>query len=176
MWKNLMRGAVGGLAGAAAHTAVMLAGRSLGLGGKLPPQAITDRMLQHLGLHPRKQTRVALAAANHIGYGVATGVLFGAALPPMSRGRSMLAGAAYGLAIWFTSYEGWVPTIGALPRARHDRPDRQAILIAAHVAYGTVLGAIAAKRPRVEPEPELRADPSLAPRRDVAAASAITES
>jgi hypothetical protein len=49
------------------------------------------------------------------------------------------------------------------------------MLIAAHVAFGAVLGAIAA-RPQPEPEVALRADPSLAPRRDVAAGSAITES
>jgi hypothetical protein len=174
MWKNLMRGVVGGLAGAAAHTTVMLVARSTGLGGTLPPRAITDRMLHHLGIHPKHETRTALAAANHVGYGMATGALFGVAMPRMSRPRSMLAGAAYGLALWFTSYEGWVPAIGALPPARRDRPDRQAMLIAAHVAFGTVLGAIAAK-PR-PPEPEnLRADPTLAPSRDVAAASAITD-
>jgi hypothetical protein len=174
MWKNLMRGAAGGLAGTAAHTAVMLAARSLGLGGKLPPQAITDRMLGHLGMHPKHETRVALAAAQHVGFGMTTGALFGLAAP-RSRARSILAGAGYGLAVWLASYEGWVPSIGALPRARHDRPDRQAMMIAAHVAFGAVLGAVAAK-PRPEQPEALRADPTLAPRRDVAAGSAITES
>jgi len=59
----------------------------------------------------------------------------------------MLAGAAYGLAVWFASYEGWVPKLGALPHAHRDRWDRQAMMIGAHVAFGAVLGAIAA-RPR----------------------------
>jgi hypothetical protein len=174
MWKNLMRGAAGGLAGTAAHTAVMFAARSLGLGGKLPPQAITDRMLGRLGLHPRRETRVALAAAQHVGFGMTTGALFGLAAP-RSRGRSILAGSLYGAAVWLASYEGWVPALGALPRARRDRPDRQAMLLGAHVAFGAVLGAIAARPRPDKPEP-LRADPTLAPRRDVAAASAITES
>ena len=53
-----MRGAAGGLAGTAAHTAVMLAARSLGLGGKLPPKAITDRMLEHLGMQVSRLLRV----------------------------------------------------------------------------------------------------------------------
>jgi hypothetical protein len=174
MWKNLMRGAAGGLAGTAAHTAVMLAARSLGLAGKLPPKAITDRMLERLGVHPTHETRVALAAAQHVGFGAATGALFGLAAP-RSRMKSILAGSLYGTAVWLASYEGWVPAIGALPRARRDRPDRQAMLLGAHVAFGAVLGAIAA-RPRSEPPEALRADPTLAPRRDVAAASAIAES
>jgi len=169
-----MRGAVGGLAGTAAHTAVMRASQALGFGGKLPPRAITDRMLHRLGLRPRQEVRHVLAVVNHIGFGVTTGVVFGA-VAPRSRAKSILAGAVYGLAVWAASYEGLAPAIGALPHARRDRPDRQAMMIAAHVAYGAVLGAIAV-RPRAEPPEELRADPSLAPRRDVAAASAITES
>jgi hypothetical protein len=171
MWKNLMRGAAGGLAGTAAHTAVMVAARSLGLGGKLPPKAITDRVLDRLGLRPREETRVALAVANHIGFGVGTGALFGA-FAPRSRAKSIAAGTAYGLAVWLASYAGWAPTIGALPHARRDRPDRQVMMIVAHAAFGAVLGAVAAKRRLPQPEP-LRADPSLAPTRDVAEASAI---
>jgi hypothetical protein len=174
MWKNLIRGAAGGLAGTTAHTAVMLGARAVGLGGKLPPKAITDRMLHRLGMHPSHETRVALAAAQHVGFGVATGALFGV-VAPRSRVTSILAGMGYGLAVWLASYEGWVPTIGALPRARRDRPDRQAMMIGAHVAFGAVLGAIAARPRPAEPQ-LLRADPSLAPRRDVAAGSAITES
>lgn len=146
MWKKLLRGAAGGLAGTLAHSVVMLGARELGLGGKLAPRAITDEVLDSLGVDPDEDTRVALAVANHIGFGVTTGALFGLAAP-RSRVRSMLAGAGYGLAVWFASYEGWVPWLGALPRAHRDRPDRQVLMIAAHVAFGVALGAIAA-RPR----------------------------
>lgn len=143
-----MRGAIGGLAGTLAHTAVMLTSRALGLGGKLPPKEITDEMLDSLGIEAREPTRVALAVVNHVGMGVTTGALFGVVQPRMSRGKSMLAGAAYGLAVYVASYQGWVPhVLGALPRAHFDRWDRQAYLIAAHVAFGAVLGAVTARPP-----------------------------
>lgn len=146
MWNKLKRGAAGGLAGTLAHSAVMLAGRALGLRGKLPPKTITDELVESLGADPSEGTRGALAVANHIAMGATSGALFGALQPPMPRGKSMLAGAAYGLAVWFASYEGWVPhVLGALPRAHRDRWDRQAYLIAAHVAFGAVLGAVTAR-------------------------------
>jgi len=150
-----MRGVIGGLAGTLAHSAVMAATRATGLGGKLPPKAITDEMLESLGADPSEPTRVALAVANHVGFGLAAGAVFGAVQPPMSRGKSMLAGAAYGLAVWFVSYQGWVPKVlGAMPRASRDRPDRQAMMIAAHVAFGVALGAVTARPPAADPHDE----------------------
>lgn len=150
MWNKLLRGAAGGLAGTLAHSAVMLAGRALGLGGKLPPKAITDELVESLGVDPGEHTRAGLAVVNHIAMGATTGALFGLVQPPMSRRKSMLAGAAYGLAVWVASYEGWVPhVLGALPRAHRDRWDRQAYLFAAHVAFGAALGAVTAR-----PQPE----------------------
>ena len=148
-----MRGAAGGLAGTLAHSAVMLAGRALGLGGKLPPKEITDELVESLGIDPGEHTRTALAVANHIAMGATTGALFGLVQPPMSRGKSMLAGAAYGLAVWFASYEGWVPhVLGAMRRAHRDRWDRQAYLVAAHVAFGAALGAVTARPPKAHEE------------------------
>lgn len=177
MLEKLGRGVLGGLAGTLAHSAVMFTARLAGLVGELPPKRITDEMVEALGVDPDEDTRVALAIANHVGFGVATGTLFGVAAPRMSRGKAMLAGAAYGLAVWFTSYEGWVPEVlGALPHAHRDRWDRQAVLMAAHVAYGVALGAVVGRPRPAEPDVPLRADPTLAPRRDVAEASAITES
>jgi hypothetical protein len=159
MWNKLMRGAAGGLAGTLAHSAVMLTGRALGLGGKLPPKAITDELVESLGVDPSESTRVALAVANHVGMGVTTGALFGLVQPRMSRGKSMLTGAAYGVAVYLASYEGWVPhVLGALPRAHRDRWDRHAYLLAAHIAFGAVLGAVTARPP--EPVHDDYVDPS----------------
>lgn len=148
MLEKLLRGALGGLAGTLAHSAVMLTARRAGLVGTLPPKAITDEMLESVGVDPSEETRVALAVANHVGFGASTGALFGLVQPRMSRGRSMLAGAAYGALVWFTSYEGWVPRVlGALPRAHRDRRDRQLVLLAAHLAFGAALGAVTARPP-----------------------------
>jgi hypothetical protein len=40
------------------------------------------------------------------------------------------------------SYEAWVPMLGALPPLHRQRPRRRQPLLAAHVVYGAVLGAI----------------------------------
>jgi hypothetical protein len=68
----------------------MLGARAAGLGGTLPPKAITDAMLESIGADPRPETRVALAAAQHVGFGVATGALFGT-IAPRSRVKSIAA-------------------------------------------------------------------------------------
>ena len=93
----------------------------------------------------------------------------------------MLAGAAYGLRVWFASLEEWVPhVLGALPRAHRDRWDRQAYLIAAHVAFGAALGAVTAK-PKPEPHDDF-VDPrnidehaDRATRRSIYSASPLSE-
>ena len=56
-------------------------------------------------------------------------------LPPI------LGGIGYGLGIWLVSYCGWVPSLGLMPHAKHDRPGRVWTMIAAHVIYGAALGA-----------------------------------
>jgi hypothetical protein len=166
MLNKLLRGAAGGLAGTLAHTAVMVGARLAGIGGKLPPKEITDEMLESFGYDPSEDTRVALAVANHVGFGASVGVLFGLLQPRMSRPKSMALGAVYGLAVWFASYEGLVPEVlGAMPHAKHDRWDRQAMMIAAHVAYGVALGAVTARPPVREPVIEVGEDLSRKPRR-----------
>ena len=47
-----------------------------------------------------------------------------------------------GLSVWAVSYQGWVPALGILPKASEDRPARPAVMVAAHVVYGAVLGAL----------------------------------
>jgi hypothetical protein len=46
------------------------------------------------------------------------------------------------LSVWALSYQGWVPALGILPPASRDQPGRQWTMVAAHVVYGVVLGAM----------------------------------
>ncbi|WP_084963525.1 DUF6789 family protein [Thermoactinospora rubra] len=130
MIRNLLRGAAAGSMATTAMSTVMLAGDRLGLMKDQPPRRIVRRVWGRTGEKP-------LAAAAHLGFGSAGGALLSA----VTRGRGVPApvGAAYGLAIWLASYQGWVPAIGAMPPAHRDRPGRQAVMIAAHIVYGIVL-------------------------------------
>jgi len=147
MWTKLVRGFVGGLAGTLPHSAVMLIARRAGWLGTPPPRAITDQMVESLGADPSEGSRRALAIANHVGFGAITGAMFGMAAPRMSLRASIAAGMAYGTAVWLASYQGWVPAIGALPKAHRDRKERQLALFLAHLGYGAVLGAFTALWP-----------------------------
>lgn len=132
----------GGLAGAAATvvmSAVMLAAGRVGLMGGQPPEAIVRRVGQLTGREPQGSSADALASVLHLAFGAGTGAAYG--LLPRSR-RPVLRGVLTGLAVYTASYAGWVPALGALPEADHDRRDRQTVMTAAHVVYGAVLGAL----------------------------------
>jgi hypothetical protein len=90
-------------------------------------------------VEPRGRLADALAVVAHLGFGVGTGAAY--ALLPRST-RPVLRGLAVGVAVYAVSYAGWVPALGALPRATRDRTTRQAVMVAAHLVYGGVLGAL----------------------------------
>jgi hypothetical protein len=136
MLRNLLKGALAGTAATTAMSAVMLAGQRAGLMRDQPPRRIVR------GLLPGHRRRVKpgekpLALLTHYAFGSA----FGALLAVLSRGRgvSVPIGAGYGLAIWLASYEGWVPSVAAIPPAHRDSRGRVAVMTAGHLVYGGVL-------------------------------------
>lgn len=135
----LTRGASAGAVATVAMSALMLAAGRAGLVGRQPPEAIVRRTGQLVAVEPRGRLAAALAVAAHLGFGAGTGAAH--ALLPRSR-RPVARGAALATGVWAVSYAGWVPALGALPRADHDRASRQAVMLVAHVAYGAVLGAL----------------------------------
>ena len=139
----LLRGGAAGTVGTVAMSALMLAAGRAGLVGQQPPEAITRTAVERAtGVEPRGATADALSSLSHVGFGVVSGVVYaglpaGGPVPPAARG------AAFGLLVWAVSYVGWVPRLlGALPSAERDRGDRVAVMVAAHVVYGTVLGTL----------------------------------
>ena len=131
------RGALAGLAGTAAMSALMLAAGRVGVLGRQPPQAIAERAVQRgSGDRPPAPVDRALGVVLHLGFGLGAGgtyALLPRRLPPQVRG------CAWGLGIYLTSYQGWVPALGALPPASQDRRDRVAVMVLAHLLYGSVL-------------------------------------
>ncbi|WP_336923711.1 DUF6789 family protein [Aquipuribacter sp. SD81] len=162
--ERVRRAAIDAAAGAAAGTAatvpmtvLLVALRRRGLVGALPPRRVTDRAL-HLAdrapaggvLDPSERSRRVLAGALHVGFGALAGAAFALGRRALPGGLPDPAlGAAHGLAVWASAYLGWVPAMGALPRADEDRSDRTAAMVAGHLVYGVVLGAtLRVLRPR----------------------------
>jgi uncharacterized membrane protein YagU involved in acid resistance len=133
---------LGVLAGIAATCAMTAAARALHRRlpaderYPLPPREIVESGLpvatkRSLDEHGRQTVTIAA----HFGYGAATGVLYALAAP---RG-SILSGAAYGFMVWAVSYFGIMPGLRILWPA-HDHPGRRnALMIAAHLVWGSAL-------------------------------------
>jgi uncharacterized membrane protein YagU involved in acid resistance len=133
---------LGALAGIAATCAMTAAARAMHRRlpaperYPLPPREIVESGLpvatkRSLGEHGRQTATIAA----HVGYGAATGALYALAAP---RG-SILSGAAYGFMVWVVSYFGIMPRLRIL-RPAHDHPERRnALMIAAHLVWGSTL-------------------------------------
>ena len=132
---TLAQGALAGGIATVAMSGVMLAGGQLV--GRQPPEAIVEQAVSRTtGTPPPRDVTRLLAAAAHLGFGAALGAAY-ALLP------RRVPGVAVSLAVWALSYEGWVPALGALPRASRDEPGRPAVMVAAHVVHGAVMQALA---------------------------------
>lgn len=132
----------------------MLAAQKAGLTGTLPPSKITDAMLSFVGARPfvPRPAKKALTAMNHFAFGGACGALFGVGhallVQRETRARveraSVVAGLAFGTAVWAVSYAGWVPALGIMPAPKHDRAGRPTSMVIAHWVYGAVLAKLVA--------------------------------
>jgi uncharacterized membrane protein YagU involved in acid resistance len=102
----------------------------------LPPREIIEATLPAVtNRRGEEHGRQSVTLAAHFGYGAATGALYALAKP----GGSVLRGAAYGLLVWIVSYFGIMPGLGIL-RPAHDHPlRRNALMIAAHLVWGSAL-------------------------------------
>lgn len=126
-----------GSAAAVAMSGVMLAFRRPM--GAQPPDVIVTAAAHAVGADPGEEQADVLASVSHVAFGALGGAAY--ALLPRS-GPPWLRGAATGLVIWGSAYQGWVPALGILPPASQDRPARPAVMVAAHVVYGVVLGEL----------------------------------
>lgn len=145
--RKLVRGAIAGAIATAPMTLVMI-----GLFRRLPPEQryplpprlITEEVAARTGaepvMHDAALTGATLAA--HFAYGAATGALF----PLVARRGHPLAlvGPAYGLAVWAASYLGWIPALHILPPATQHPAKRNALMLTAHVVWGSALAGACA--------------------------------
>ena len=151
---RLLLGALAGIAGTAAMTAAMRAmHRRLPAPERypLPPReiiqaSVPERIEAALG----EQRRRDLTLAAHFGYGAACGALFALVRP--SDGAAVVPGALYGVLVWAGSYFGLLPALGVLKLATRHPPQRNALMIAAHLVWGTTTAVTLRELERAEAE------------------------
>lgn len=109
----------------------------------LPPRQIATRVAEEAGVknHLDERQRLGLTLAAHFGMGAAAGALYGliARHQPLP---APLAGAAFGIAVWAGNYLGLLPALGVLRPATEHPPRRTALMVAAHLVWGAVLGTL----------------------------------
>jgi uncharacterized membrane protein YagU involved in acid resistance len=142
---RVLRGALAGTLATVPMSAVMMGAKRSGRMGGMPPEKITANLLERSGIHPTETQQDVAAGVLHFGFGSAAGAVFGAVAPRRVIARVPL-GMAYGAAIWGVSYMGWVPAFGIMPHAAHDRRDRQLVMLAGHLVYGTALALLVGRR------------------------------
>jgi uncharacterized membrane protein YagU involved in acid resistance len=140
---SAFEGAVAGLAATVPMTTAMdLMHRALPMEEQypLPPHQITMEAAEKVRVrHSMDQpSRVSATMASHFGYGATTGAIYGeyedrVNLPPVVKG------VAYGLGVWAFSYLGLLPAVGILEPATKHPARRNAVMIAAHVVWGSAL-------------------------------------
>ena len=125
----------------------------------LPPREVTEGIAVKAGVSRELSERDVqnLALASHFGYGAACGAVLGL-VAPRNPPAAVCAGMAFGFGVWAGSYLGWLPAIGVRQSATEDPLARTGLMIAAHVIWGAVAGAMigAAGDPHVRVAPQRR--------------------
>lgn len=113
---------------------------------QLPPEQITENIAHDLGANEilqKESEKDLVSLINHFAFGATAGALYvplteKIGLPPIVKG------VGYGLTVWAVSYLGWLPAAGLLSPATEHPAKQNAMMITAHVVWGSVLGLAAA--------------------------------
>ncbi|MGE0665618.1 MAG: hypothetical protein AB7O49_03570 [Sphingomonadales bacterium] len=138
--RALLFGAIAGLAATTAMTGVMRRMHPHLPAGErypLPPRQITERVARMAGIHASENALETAAVVAHFLYGGLTG----AAYPLITRSRSPVVGAGYGIATWAASYLGWLPLAGILKPATEHPVRRNLLMLTAHALWGAALAS-----------------------------------
>lgn len=137
---RLLIGGIAGFAGTLAMTAAMRRmHKRLPAKERYPltPREIVDSGAKQVGLPLADEPARDVTLAAHFAYGALMGAVI-AALNPDPKKKT---GAAAGFAVWVASYMGWIPAVGTLEPATEHPPRRNALMIAAHLVWGSATAA-----------------------------------
>jgi hypothetical protein len=99
----------------------------------LPPSRIISRIFGR-----REQTEHRnLTFIGHFAFGAMAGAGY-AVLFKRVPVWTVVKGLLFGTSVWFVSYEGWLPTLRILPSASETPKQRNLLMIAAHLVWGSV--------------------------------------
>lgn len=145
---DAVRGAVAGVVGGMAMTAMMKGVAPHVLPADMRPEKIAPKKFVEWAEaeagHPEALTEgqeKAAAMAAHLGYSALMGALFGLARRRADAAPIPLAGAAFGLAVWAVSFEGWMPALGIMQRTTEKPLKQWPAPLMGHVVYGTATAA-----------------------------------
>jgi uncharacterized membrane protein YagU involved in acid resistance len=145
-----IRGAFAGATASAPMTAAMLALHTFlppSQRYELPPEQLTARVARRAGadaVADERRLRLPATALAHFGYGALMGAAYGllaGALP----GNAVARGLLWGVAVWTGSYAGWLPAVGLRRPPQEHPPEREALMVAAHLVYGLGTAALDAE-------------------------------
>jgi hypothetical protein len=145
--RSAVSGAFGGAVATVAMTGMVLGAQKLGLLGELPPRKIVKGLRRQMGIFGMSSSSDDMATTlAHLGFGTTAGAIFGALRrKPAGLVASSLLGVAYGISVWAMGYCGVAPALGLMRKPNRDRTFRPSTMIAGHIVYGGVLGAITSR-------------------------------
>jgi hypothetical protein len=112
----------------------------------LPPDRVAGEVLRELHAQPTSEVhQTAAARAAHYLFGATMGGAFAAGA---GQDRLTAKGIGFGLCVWTASYLGLMPAVGMKAAATREPPNRNLMMIAAHVLWGAVLGGLVAAAQR----------------------------
>jgi len=107
----------------------------------LPPRLITEHVMRTMGVNREltDEQKIWLSLAAHLAYGAGVGAMY-APLAHHSESAPLAKGTLYGTAVWAGSYLGLLPALGILSSATKHPVRRTALMIAAHLVWGSATG------------------------------------
>lgn len=139
-----VRGAMCGVAGTVALTALRQALKHAGLVHTTAPEQVVARLEELSMVHDwSPPARRALAIAAHLAYGVGTGAAFG--LLRRERGdktEEAAVGSALGILAWGAGWSTWLPLTGVHEPPWKQRTAKVLLPVLDHAFFGTVWGLL----------------------------------
>jgi len=146
MMNDLLKGTLAGFIATAPMTLAMVAMHRVlprRQQYRLPPRQVTMSILSSAVAKRdlEEPDRANATLISHFAYGAACGALY-APLASRLRPPGASAGVAAGVTVWTVSYLGLLPALKILEPATRHPGERNALMIAAHVIWGSVTGAL----------------------------------
>ena len=152
---TIVKGALAGFAGTIPMTIFMLTTQRFLPKGQhydLPPELITKDIARkaHVRWHMSKGQILAATLLAHFGYGATMGAIYAPIekIAPSSVEKriplsELLQGILFGVLIWAASYFVLLPLLGIAESGEKEPVQRNMMMLAAHVVWGSAMGATA---------------------------------